>query len=83
MTHPFDPGYGNEPFQTLCAQPFPLIIQEPYETHGSGVCTQHFTQPVPSLEATFAISNTRMSCGKRTSGVLEATLSPHRWQAVS
>ena len=19
MTHPFDPGYGNEPFQTLCA----------------------------------------------------------------
>src|SRR5262249_43166442 len=53
-------------------QPFPPVISEPYETHGSGACTQHFAHPVPSLEATFAISNTRMSCGKRTSSVLEA-----------
>ena len=33
---------------------------------------QRFAHLVPSLEATFAISNTRMSCGKQTSGVLEA-----------
>ena len=36
--------------------------------HGSRECTQRFAHPLPSFEETFAISNTRMSCGKRTSG---------------
>jgi hypothetical protein len=32
----------------LSGQPFPLIISEPYETHGSEACTQRFAYPVLS-----------------------------------
>ena len=38
-------------------------------------CTQRFAYPLPSLEETFAISNTRVSCEKRTSGESEAHVS--------
>jgi hypothetical protein len=56
-------------------QPFPFIISEPYDTHGSGACTQRFAYPVLSLEATLAISHTRVSCEKRTAGEIEAHFS--------
>ena len=57
------------------SQQFPLIVWEPCETHGSGEWTQRFAHPVPSLEATFAISNTRVSCGKQTADGIEAHFS--------
>ena len=59
----------------LRQQQFPLIVSAPYESHGSGECTQRLAHPVPSLEETCTFSNTWAPCGKRALGVIEAHFS--------
>ena len=80
-------GHGRRLVQTLGAsvlhgpsslgamQQVPLIVSAPYESHGSGECTQRLAHPVPSLEETCTFSNTWAPCGQRALGVIEAHFS--------